>query len=256
MVLLCYWKHQEEGGQNVKKGTLKVNSEEIQMSFCLFSSVTSCCWFWRISWFRGQTCASYWWVPPWMQSFFLSTFTPVQLLTYQVKTIHVYYLVTFIVLGACFQYFCLQSVSQFRCKGLICKVARWGFIQELWFQGLRRKDQWDLGERRLGNGAFFCTFSIPAEFPSSKDKNDMACMTWFPELVSPQLKTSLSLWKSSSERIQLGVYTFSQMCLLHCWVITWSMTEARSLMDTFLSVYQPFSDCVTKPCLENIHYLS
>lgn len=39
--------------------------------------------------------------------------------------------------------------------------------------------------------SLFCAVSIPAEFPSPKEKTNMACVTWFLELGSPQLKTLL-----------------------------------------------------------------
>ena len=48
---------------------------------------------------------------------------------------------------------------------------------------LRRGETW--------KWSIFCGVSIPAELPSSKDRSDMTCTTWFPELVSPQVKTLL-----------------------------------------------------------------
>lgn len=149
----CTVKHQQ-GGQNGEKNSLKVIAEDIQM-ICLFSSVTSCCWFWRISWFRGQTCALFWWVPPWMLNSSLSTSTPVQSSTYQVKTIHFYY--------HSFFYRFVSTTSS-------CKVflsSRWGCI---WCWRLRGRDWWGLGGRTW-KCWHFCAVCIPAELPSPEDNH-------------------------------------------------------------------------------------
>lgn len=143
-----------------------------------------------------------------MQSFFLSTFTPAQLLTYQVKTVVFIILSTFVVLEVWFQFFCLWSVFIFVCKstvnskkiiltltsdkGWFCKVARWGFLQELWLQALRRKDSWDLWEKSWKLSLFGTCFT-PAEYASQKAKNDKIAQGTWSCLVSPQLKLPINV---------------------------------------------------------------